>query len=246
MKKFKKNILITGSSSGIGWKIAQILYKNKNNNIIINSRNLKKLKKSSEELGNCKFVVGDVTKIKDLKKIGNKIKNIDVLICNVGNGKSAKPGEEKKEDWVKSLNENFFSAVDTIKIFEKKLIKSKGMIICISSVCGIEYVKDAPVTYSVSKSALNTFVKCYSKILGPKGVKLNAIAPGNIMFEGSVWQKKLKTNQVKVKNFLKNEVSLQKIGSSSDIAETVNFIISNSNFITGSVFVIDGGQTKNF
>ena len=45
MKKFKKNILITGSSSGIGWKIAQILSKNKNNNIIINSRNLKKLKK---------------------------------------------------------------------------------------------------------------------------------------------------------------------------------------------------------
>ena len=133
--------MITGSSSGIGWKIAQILSKNKNNNIIINSRNLKKLKKSSKELGNCKFVIGDVTKIKDLKKIGNKIKNIDVLICNVGNGKSAKPGKEKKEDWVKSLNENFFSAVDTIKIFEKKLIKSQGMIICISSVCGIEELK---------------------------------------------------------------------------------------------------------
>ena len=60
--------MITGSSSGIGWKIAQILSKNKNNNIIINSRNLKKLKKSSKELGNCKFVIGDVTKIKDLKK----------------------------------------------------------------------------------------------------------------------------------------------------------------------------------
>ena len=75
--------MITGSSSGIGWKIAQILSKNKNNNIIINSRNLKKLKKSSKELG-CKFVIGDVTKIKDLEKIGNKIKNIDVLICNVG------------------------------------------------------------------------------------------------------------------------------------------------------------------
>ena len=73
---------------------------------------------------------------------------------------------------MKSLNENFFSAVDIIKIFEKKLIKSQGMIICISSVCGIEYVKDAPVTYSVSKSALNTFVKCYSKSFRTEGCKV--------------------------------------------------------------------------
>ena len=52
--------------------------------------------------------------------------------------------------------------------------------------------KKAPITYSVSKSALNTFVRYYSKIIGPKGVRINAIAPGNIYFQGSSWEKKLK------------------------------------------------------
>ena len=61
------------------------------------------------------------------------------------------------------------------------------------------------------------------------------------MFEGSIWQKKLKTDQVKVKNFLKNEVSLQKIGSSSDIAEN-KFYNFKFKFYNWKCFVIDGGQ----
>jgi NAD(P)-dependent dehydrogenase (short-subunit alcohol dehydrogenase family) len=156
-------------------------------------------------------------------------------------------GKEKKEDWDKSFKENFFSSVNLIKILEKKLMKTKGMIICISSICGVEYIKGAPITYSVSKSALNTFVKIYSKILGPKGVKINAIAPGNILFAGSVWEKKLKKNKRYVKKIINDEVSLKKLGSADDISNMVNYFINNnSEFINGSIFVIDGGQLKSF
>ena len=242
----KKKIFISGSSSGIGFHIANKLSENKNYQIIINGRKVKNLIKSSKKIKGCKYIVGDVTKQNDLNKIYKNLKEIDVLICNVGSGKSATPGEELKKDWIKSFDQNFYSTVDLIKKFEKKLIKSKGVVICISSICGIEYIKGAPITYSVSKSALNTFVKCYSKILGQKGVRLNAIAPGNILFEGSVWQKKVKKNKSKITNFLNSEVSLKKLGSTSDINNMVNFLINNSDFINGSIFVVDGGQTKVF
>ena len=132
-----------------------------------------KLKFAKKSIPNSNFFLCDVTKYKDLKSLSKKIKSLDILICNVGNSKSVKPGKEKIRDWKKSLDENFFSTINTINFFEKKLIRTKGIIICISSICGLEYIKGAPLTYSVSKSALNTFIRYYSKILGPKCVKLN-------------------------------------------------------------------------
>ncbi len=242
-----KNILITGSSKGIGFFIAKHLSTLKNYKIFLNGRNVKKLKKAKEMIPNSNFISGDVTKYKDLKKINEKIKNLHVLICNVGNGKSAKPGKEKLEDWKKSFEENFYSTINTIKVFEKKLIKSKGLIICISSICGMEYIYGAPITYSVSKSALNSFIRYYSKILGPKGVRLNAIAPGNILFKGSTWEKKLKENKNFVNSVLKKNVSLNKLGSTEDVSGIIDFLVkSKSEFINGSIFVVDGGQINKF
>ena len=54
----------------------------------------------------------------------------------------------------------------------------------------------APIAYSVSKSALNTFVKSISKIYGNK-IRINFISPGNIYFKGGVWDKKIKNNKKK-------------------------------------------------
>jgi 3-oxoacyl-[acyl-carrier protein] reductase len=242
-----KNILVTGSSYGIGFEIAKTLSKLKNCKIYLNGRKKKSLIKAHNSILNSEYILADITKSNGIKKLDNKIKNLDVLVCNVGSGKSVKPGQEKLSDWTRSLDQNFYTTVNTVKFFEKKLIKSKGIIICISSICGLEYIPGAPITYSVSKSALNTFVKCYSRILGPKGVRLNAIAPGNIFFKGSIWEKKLNKNKNYVKEMLNKNVSLKKLGSADDISEAVEFLVkSKSKFINGSIFVIDGGQIRSF
>ena len=114
----KKNIFITGSSKGIGFNLDKHLIKRKDVEVIINGRHKKNLIRASKNLKKCKYVLGDVSNVNNLRKINKKIKEIDILICNVGNGKSAKPGKEKFKDWLKSLKENF-STVNTIKSFEK-------------------------------------------------------------------------------------------------------------------------------
>ena len=241
----KKNILITGSSKGIGSFIATKLYEDKNNQIFINGRNKKDLINLKKKLTNCEIVQGDINKTIVLKKINKKIKKLNVLICNIGSGKSVITGKETKQDWEKSLNQNFYSSINAIKTFEKKLIKSKGIIICISSICGMEFIKGAPITYSVSKAALNAFVRFYSKYLGPKGVRLNAIAPGNILFKGSSWEKKINQNKKKVFRQINQEVSLKKFGSAEDISNLVNYLIKEeTQFINGSIIVADGGQIR--
>ncbi len=244
---YTKKILVTGSSRGIGFVVAKQLSKNKRNTVYLNGRHKKSLEKAKKVIENCEIALGDVNNNNQLKKIGKKIKNLDILICNIGNGKSVKPGKEKKKDWERSFNENFYSTVNVIKEFEKKLIKSKGVIICMSSICGIEYIKGAPTTYSVSKAALNAFVRSYSKFLGPKGVRLNAIAPGNILVEGSTWEEKMKKNENFTNKFIKNEVSLKTFGSALDVNNLIEFLITDkSKFINGSIFVVDGGQIKSF
>ena len=106
-------------------------------------------------------------------------------------------------------------------------------------------VYKSSITYSVSKSALNTFVRYYSKIIGPKGVRINAIAPGNIYFQGSSWEKEIKKNNKAVKSMINEEVSLKKFGNTKDISGIIDYLInSNSNFINGSIFVLDGGQIR--
>ena len=128
----------------------------------------------------------------------------------------------------------------------KHLAKSRGNIICISSICGIEYVEGAPITYSVTKSALNSYVKMNSKILGAYGVRINAIAPGNILFKGSTWDKKIKKNKKKVINNLNLNVALKKFGIPENISNICLFLASKkSDFVTGSLWTADGGQIKN-
>tara|TARA_Y100000589_G_C26773856_1_gene474942 strand:- start:237 stop:614 length:378 start_codon:yes stop_codon:yes gene_type:complete len=121
--------------------------------------------------------------------------------------------------------------------------RDSGSIICISSICGLEVINGAPITYSVAKAALNAYVKGISRPLGKDGIRINAIAPGNILFEGSTWQHKLDDNPEIVEKMLKNNVTLNTFGRPIDIANLVLYLSSPiSNFVTGSIFTLDGGQ----
>ena len=168
------------------------------------------------------------------------------MVCNIGNG-SPRFNKSNYNKWISYFNDNFFSAVNIIEQSKKYLARTKGSIVCISSICGLETIKNAPVEYSVAKSALNSYVKLISTSLGSSNIKINAIAPGNIFFKGSVCEKKMISNNRKTMNYIKENVALKKLGNPDDVSELCLYLCSNkSNFITGAVFTVDGGQTKKF
>ena len=104
------------------------------------------------------------------------------------------------------MNVNFQSTTNIIQIFKEDLIKSKGTIICISSICGVETILGAPVTYSVSKSALNAYVNSISRPFDKNGVRINAITTGNILIESSTSSDKIKSNPSSVNKMLKRKL----------------------------------------
>ena len=245
-----KVALITGSSKGIGKAIANSL-KEEDCKIILNGRTNSTLKKTAKSMGeNIDYFVADVTNKKSCIKLHDhilkKYGKLDILVCNVGDGISISLGNETEKDWEKMLGINLISTTNIIQTFKKLLTKSNGTITCISSIAGIETI-DAPVAYATAKSALNTYVKQMSRPLAKEKIRINAVVPGNIMFENSVWDKKLKKNPKKVKNFIKNHVPLKRFGKPEEIGNIVSFLSSNkSSFITGSIFIVDGGQTRSF
>lgn len=249
LKLDKKIALVTGSSRGIGKEISKILL-NEGCQVILHGRNESSLKKTAKELkvGN-HYVVGDVTDIQDCKKIIRSINNnfgeLDILICNVGNGSSVKLGTETNNDWTKMFEINFNSTVNMINASKESLKKTKGTITCISSIAGLEYT-GAPLPYSVSKSALISYVKIISHHLAKFKIRINVVSPGNIIFPGSVWEQKLSKNSKQVKEMLKR-VALNRFGTPDEIGNVVVFLSSQSaSFLTGSNIVVDGGQIRSF
>jgi 3-oxoacyl-[acyl-carrier protein] reductase len=238
-----RNVLITGSTSGLGFFLAELFVKD-NFNVFINGSSKTKLEIAKSKLGVDGYAC-DVTKEKDCVKLiqhsEKSFGNIDILICNVGSGTSVALGKESIKEWKRVIDINLFSSINSIDALVKFSNTSSASIICISSICGHEYIPGAPATYSVAKSALNNYIKIYSKFLETKNINLNGLVCGNILFKGSVWDKKDKKIQM---NTLK-DVPVKRFATPLDIYKGINiFLNKDSSFFSGSLLRIDGGQTR--
>ena len=79
--------------------------------------------------------------------------------------------------------------------------------------------------------------------MGKDGVRINGIAPGNIIFPGSSWESKQSLDPKSTENMLADLVPLKKFGEPKDIASLALYLSSDlSGFVTGSIWKIDGGQ----
>ncbi len=242
-----KSALVTGSSRGIGLAIAQALHAD-GCLVALNSRNTSDLDHLTSELEGSIGIAGDVSQSQVAKKVVDEVirafGKLDILVCNVGSGRSVPAGQENFDEWQRVFAQNLWSTTNTVEAAKDALFSAKGSIVCISSICGLEVIHGAPVTYSAAKAALHAYVRGIARPLGGHGVRINAVASGNILFEGSVWSKKISENQDAVEKMLKREVPLARLGDLNDITNLVMYLASpKSAFATGQVWTLDGGQT---
>lgn len=244
-----KVALIAGSSYGIGNAIAKSLHL-EGCKVALNARGKERLEQAGTELGkNVSTHQAEVIKssecIRIVEEVIKRWGKLDILICNVGGGKSVKPGNETEQEWKRMFELNLWSATNMVEAAKSHLTESKGAIVCISSISG-NAALGAPVTYSVAKAALNAYVLNIARPLAPIGIRINSIAPGNIYFKNGVWDKKLAEDKTSVHGMLQSQVAMNRMGTPEEVADLACYLASpRASFITGRTFVVDGGQLRN-
>ena len=245
-----KRVLITGASQGIG-KATVIGFLEEGAHIVMASRGLDKLNKLSDELKkkylNSKIISHkcDFTEERDLEDlkslIEEKFGGIDIVVANVGDGRSVNDVIPSKEQWDVTWNSNFNTALFTARTFLPLLESSNGNLLFVSSIAGVEAF-GAPVDYSTAKAAIIALAKNMARKLS--SVRINVIAPGNVYFKGGAWDQKIMNEPIEIENLIKSSVPMNRFASPEEIADSIIFLCSNrSNFITGATLVVDGGQT---
>ncbi len=243
-----KTALITGASRGIGRAIAETLHA-EGCSIAINGRSGVDLDAAAQALPAAVAVQGDVRNSVEATRVVETaladLGKIDILICNVGSGRSVPPGEETHEEWQRAFAVNLWSTTNVVEAARDALAASKGAIVCISSICGGEVVPGAPVTYSVAKAALNAYVRGIARPLGELGIRINAVSPGNVLFEGSAWSRKIAQDAHEVQSMLDRDVALSRLGTPQEVAGLVAYLASPlASFASGAVWTLDGGQVR--
>ena len=242
MSKSQRVVLITGSTRGIGLAIATKFHNN-GDIIIQNARNQAT---STEILQN--FELGDVSSKTQSKTIIDSVikqfGKLDILICNVGNGSQAERYISEEVKWNEFLKSNLFSATNIIEEAIPYLLESKGSVVSISSIVAQMNIDQAPIEYSCAKAALNKYISVMAKKHASKGVQFNVISPGNVFFEGSVWDRKLSESKKETLEYIQSNVPSGEFIQTDAVAEAVFFLCQPSHSsITGQVLAIDGGQT---
>tara|TARA_B100000427_G_scaffold273666_1_gene241472 strand:- start:8723 stop:9466 length:744 start_codon:yes stop_codon:yes gene_type:complete len=245
MRLKNKNILITGSTRGIGLAIAHECAK-EGANLIIHGTKPEKVTEIINLLSekyNTK-INGFAYDIKNFENCQNLVKesleslgSLDVLINNAGITRDNLLLRMSEEEWNDVIQTNLTSIFSMTKAISKPFLKQKsGKIINMSSVVGV-IGNAGQANYAAAKGGINTFTKSIAKEFGAKGIQCNAIAPGFIKTD------MIETLPEEYLNTIIKSIPARKLGSTDDVSKLVLFLASNeSDYITGQIISVDGGM----
>lgn len=239
-----KTIVITGGTSGIGLATAKIFSAHDFNCVVV-GRNKEKFDAIGAEFGSkIEFISADVRKVEDCDKIISRTVEIfggvDILINSAGiyrEGAITSTDEETFDDiFATNVKGTFFTTRAAIG----ELIKRRGAIVNVASDAGLKgnYFCAA---YSASKGAIVAFTKSLALELASFPVRVNCVAPGDVLTPLTMAQLKASGSTVEE---LAQVYPLGRIGTPEEVAAAIYFLASEAaSFITGAVLSVDGGLT---
>jgi len=247
-----KTALVTGASRGIGRATALALAKAGAHVLVHYGRSAQEAQSVVAAIqahgGRGNAISADLAAPNGAALLAKEVRSIigdrlDVLVANAGISKSAPIADYTVEDFdslfATNVRSTFFLVQQLLPVFDEGsniVVISSAVARTVVGKPGLE--NPSILAYASTKGALETLVKNWAAILGPRGIRVNAIAPGIIDTEMSNFTKTEAGREVAL-----GMQALKRIGKPEDIADVVAFIASNgARWITGATIPVDGGS----
>lgn len=237
-----KICIVTGSARGIGKAIAE-LFASEGADVVVNGVHLGSADQwiadslYSERFHLYYFDISDPTEVRqNVMAIKKRFGRIDVLVNNAGVEFNELIGMISRENMLKMFNVNVYGTIEMLQAVSRIMMKNEngGSIINISSMVGMRG-NAGQLVYSATKGAVIALTKSAAKELAPKGIRVNAIAPGLTQTE-MMNQVELEKLQGRI-----NNICMRRIAQPSDIAGGCLFLASDyAAYISGQIIPVDG------
>jgi NAD(P)-dependent dehydrogenase (short-subunit alcohol dehydrogenase family) len=240
--------IVTGGGSGLGFAIAEKFTQNGIRTILV-GRDREKLNKAKAQFGAKAFAVPcDLSRLALIPTLVDSVIRefgpIDILVNNAGINMKKEFTTVSDEEFQSVLTINLCAvfALDR-EVVKHMLERGAGNIIHISSMAA-QYGLPKVIAYSASKSAIDGMTRAMAVELSPRGIRVNAIAPGFIYT--AMTDKTLNTDPERKAKAI-GRTPLGYMGHPADVAEAAFFLASDAaRYITGVILPVDGGNSIGF
>lgn len=244
-----KRVLVTGSTMGIGRAAAE-MFLEEGASVAINGRRAEAVATAMRELGSKRTVAapGDVATVAGCRTVVDAaisgLGGLDVLVNNAGICPLAYPMDVTEEHWDQVMAVNLRATMFCTKFALPALRQSKGNVVMVASAGGLSAGPTDSFVYAISKGALIHMTRTLALELVADGIRINAVCPGYI--DTPMVQAENEATGGQIYDFIRRSVPMGRVGTMRECATGIVYLASGeASYITGSVFVNDGGCTAN-